>query len=690
MVGSTETGDRRIAGPRLIALVGPFQSGKTSLLEAILARGGGAPRQGSVREGTSIGDSSPEARAHAMSVEPNIANIDYMGDRFTFFDCPGSVEFIHDMRHALPICDAAVVVCEADSRKAPALQVILRELEEMGLPRMLFLNKIDLAGAGVRETLAMLQPASRTPLLLRQLPVWQHEVAIGFVDLALERAFLYREHAPSTVVETPAGVAPDHKEARFSMLERLADYDDALMEQLIGEIEPPRDRVFDDLAKELRGGHVVPLLMGSADRGHGVTRLLKALRHEAPGIEQTRERLGIAPQGPALAQVVRTIHTGHGGKLSLARVLRGAFADGSSVISSRGVEERIAGLSRLMGAASTKIARAEEGETIAFARLEKIATGDRFADGKKAPDAAASAPPPPPTQSIAVHVKDRKDEVRLAAALAKLCEEDPALVHFQDQEASELKLLGQGEMHLRVTIERLAARFGVAVESKKPSVAYRETIRDAVSVRGRHKKQSGGHGQFGDVAVDVAPRARGEGFAFAETVHGGTVPRQYFSSVEAGARDAMARGPLGFPVVDVAVTLTDGSYHSVDSSDMAFRAAAKIALGEALPKARPVLLEPILAVSIFVPADAMARASALVSARRGQILGFEAREGWEGWDTLSALIPEAEIGDLIVELRSATAGVGAFETKFDHLAELAGKPAEVIIAARRQANGSGA
>ena len=405
MVGSSETGDRRIAGPRLIALVGPFQSGKTSLLEAILARGGGAPRQGSVREGTSIGDSSPEARAHAMSVEPNVASIDYMGDRFTFFDCPGSIEFIHDMRHALPVCDAAVVVCEADSRKAPALQVILRELEEMRLPRMLFLNKIDLTGAGVRETLAMLQPASRTPLLLRQLPVWQHGVAIGFIDLALERAFLYREHAPSVVIETPDGAAPDHKEARYSMLERLADYDDALMEELIGEIEPPRDRVFDDLAKELRGGHVVPLLMGSADRGHGVTRLLKALRHEAPGIEQTRQRLDIAAQGPALAQVIRTIHTGHGGKLSLARVLRGAFADGASVIGARGAEERIAGLSRLMGAASTKIARAEQGETVAFARLEQIATGDRFSDAKKAPEPAivARPPPPPPTPAHPIH-----------------------------------------------------------------------------------------------------------------------------------------------------------------------------------------------------------------------------------------------------------------------------------------------
>ena len=686
MVGSTEAGERRIAGPRLIALVGPFQSGKTSLMEAILARSGGAPRQGSVRDGTSIGDSSPEARAHAMSVEPNVASVDYMGDRFTFFDCPGSVEFIHDMRHALPVCDAAVVVCEADARKALALQMILRELEEMQLPRILFLNKIDLGGAGVRETLEMLQPASRTPLLLRQLPVWQHGVATGFIDLALERTFLYREHAPSTIIETPDGAAPDHKEARYSMLERLADYDDALMEELISEIEPPRDRVFDDLAKELRGGHVVPLLMGSAERGHGVTRLLKALRHEAPGVAQTCERLQIAPQGPALAQVVRTIHAGHGGKLSLARVLRGAFADGANVVSSTGAEERIAGLARLSGAASAKIARAEQGETVAFARLEHIATGDRFTDAKRAPEPAVVAPPPPATQSIALQVKDRKDEVRLAAALAKLCEEDRTLLHIHDQESGELKLMGQGEMHLRVTIERLAARFGVAVDTKKPSVAYRETIRAAVSARGRHKKQSGGHGQFGDVAVDVAPRARGEGFAFAETVHGGTVPRQYFSSVEAGARDAMTRGPLGFPVVDVAVTLTDGSYHSVDSSDMAFRAAAKIALGDALPKAQPVLLEPILAVSIFVPADAIARASALVSARRGQILGFEPREGWDGWDVLNALIPEAEIGDLIVELRSATSGVGAFETKFDHLAEMAGRPAETIIAARRQAN----
>jgi elongation factor G len=286
---------------------------------------------------------------------------------------------------------------------------------------------------------------------------------------------------------------------------------------------------------------------------------------------------------------------------------------------------------------------------------------------------------------VAIVAKDRKDEVRLAAALAKLTEEDPSLAFVQDQESGELKLFGQGEMHLRVIVERLAGRFDVVVETKKPSVAYRETIRDPVTVRGRHKKQSGGHGQFGDVVVEVTPRNRGEGFAFAEKVHGGTVPRQYFSSVEMGARDSMNHGPLGFPVVDVGVTLIDGSYHTVDSSDMAFRAATKIALGEALPKARPVLLEPILAVDIHVPNEAMSRASQIVSARRGQILGFDGRPGWDGWDTISALIPESDMADLIVELRSATAGVGNFVAKFDHLAEITGKPAETIIAHAAQA-----
>ncbi|HEX2135141.1 MAG TPA: elongation factor G [Microvirga sp.] len=670
---------RPASGPRCIAIVGPFQSGKTTLLEAILERTGTVQRSGRVTNGDTVGDASAEARAHQMTVEPNVATVSFLGETMTFVDCPGSVEFLHDMRTVAPACDAAVVVCEADERKVPALEIVLRELEEADIPRFLFINKIDQATRRVRETLALLQRASRTPLLLRQIPIWKDGIAVGFIDLALERAFIYREHAPSEVVDMPEGELPREREARFAMLERLADYDDSLMEDLISEIEPPKDRVFDDLAREVRERHVVPVLIGSADRANGVTRLLKALRHEAPTLPETRARLGVPDDGPPLAQVIKTQHTGHAGKISLARLLRGAFKEGDTVVGSRGTETRIGSLLSFVGQTATRIPEAKAGETLGFGRMEGIATGDCFAAGKARPEAILSIAPPEPVYALAVRVRDRKDDVRLTSALAKIAEEDPALVIDNRPEMGEMRLLGQGEMHLRVAVERLASRFQVAVETAKPKVNYCETIKLPASARGRHKKQTGGHGQFGDVVIEVRPLPRGEGFAFQDSITGGVVPRQYIPSVETGVRDAIKRGPLGFPVVDLAVTLTDGSYHTVDSSDAAFQAAAKLALAEALPKAKPVLLEPVLSVEITIPSEALSKATGLVSGRRGQILGYDSRPGWPGWDVLSALIPESEIGDLIVELRSATAGVGSFSTRFDHMAELSGRPADQVL-----------
>jgi elongation factor G len=673
------------AGPRCIAIVGPFQSGKTTLLEEILARTGAVERAGKVADGASVGDASAEARAHAMSVEPNVARAEFMGESFSFIDCPGSVEFAHEIRTIAPVCDAAVVVCEPDERKIPALELVLRELEEADIPRFMFINKIDTATQRVRETLQMLQKASRTPLLLRQIPLWKDGIAVGFIDLALERAFIYREHAASEVVDLPEGELPREKEARYAMLERLADYDDDLMEDLISDIEPPRDRVFDDLARELKERHVVPVLIGSAERGNGVNRLLKALRHEAPSLAATRARLGVAESGPPVAQVVKSLHTTHGGKMSIARVMRGAFKEGETVTGSRGAETRIAGLVTLMGAATTRIPECREGMVAGFTRLEGIATGDAFATGKARPEPILSVAPPEPVYSLALRVKDRKDDVRLTAALGKIVEEDPALTVDHNAELGEMRLLGQGEMHLRVAVERLQSRFQVGVELEKPKVGYCETIKGPASARGRHKKQTGGHGQFGDCVLEVRPLPRGEGFVFEDKITGGVVPRQYIPSVETGVRDFLKRGPLGFPVVDLAVTLTDGSYHTVDSSDAAFQAAARLAMTEALPKAKPVLLEPILAVEIAIPSEAMSKATALVSGRRGQILGYDSRPGWQGWDVLNAMIPASEIGDLIVELRSATAGVGTFSTRFDHMAELSGRPAEMVMAAQKSA-----
>jgi elongation factor G len=676
-------GDRKPSGARCIGIVGPFQSGKTALLESLLERAGRIERAG--RAGATVGDAQPEARRHGMSVEPNVATLTYIDETITFIDCPGSIEFLHDMRTVLPVCDAAVVVCEPDERKVPALEIILRELEEAEIPRFLFLNKVDGAERSVRETLVLLQRASRTPLLLRQLPIWQDGIAVGFIDLALERAFVYREHAPSEVIALPDGELPAEREARFAMLERLADYDDALMEQLISDIEPPRDRIFEDLARELRERHVVPVLMGSADRGHGVTRLLKALRHEAPGIAETRARLGVPDAGPPLAQVMKTQHAGQGGKISIARVLRGGFREGDAVVGSGGAETRIGGIVGFHGAQTTRLAEAAEGEVVGFGRLEHVATGDCIAAGKQRPNAIASVAPPEAVYHAALRSKERRDDVRLTGALTKIAEEDPAFVFETRAETGELCLLGQGEMHLRVALERLESRFNVQVEAGRARIGYRETLQASGSARGRHRKQSGGHGQFGDVVLEVAPLPRGAGFEFRDRISGGVVPRQYIPSVEAGVRAGLHKGPLGFPVVDVAVTLTDGSYHTVDSSDAAFQAAARLALAEILPKAKPVLLEPVLAVEIAIPSEAMAKASGLVSARRGQILGYDSRPGWPGWDVIQAQIPEAEMAGLIIELRSATAGVGSFRSTFDHMAELTGRPAELVLAESRGA-----
>lgn len=668
---------------RCIALVGPYLSGKTTLLEAILTRCGAISRQGRVTEGSTVGDASPEARAHVMSVEVNIADAEYLGDQFTFIDCPGSIEFQHESTAALTACDAAVVVCEPDAKRVPALQLILKQLEDRGIPHLLFLNKIDTFAIGVREILPILQPASAKPLVLRQIPIWENGIATGFVDLALERAFIYREHAPSEVVEIPEGLKEREQEARFHMLEQLADYDDELMEQLLSDMQPPRDKIFDDLARELREGLICPVLLGSAERGNGIIRLLKALRHEVPFVQQTAKRLGVAGAGSA-AYVMKTLHTAHGGKLSVARVLAGEIPDGATVIGPGG-EDRVGGVFSLLGQETRKRSGAKAGETVALGRLDHIRTGDTISLDKNSIPRLPCPPPPQPVYGVALELKDRKDEVKLSTALGKLVEEDASLSVEHNMDTHQLVLLGQGEMHLRVALERLNRKYGVAVEQRRRQVPYKETIRKGITIRGRHKKQSGGHGQYGDVVLDIKPLPRGAGFQFSETITGGVVPKQFIPSVEIGVQEYLRQGPLGFPVVDVAVTLTDGSYHSVDSSDMAFRQAGRIAMAEGMPKCHPVLLEPIMAVEIAVPSDATAKINALISQRRGQILGFDRREGWPGWDVVNAQIPAAEMDDLIVELRSATAGVGSFTARFDHLAELTGRLADHVLASHKAA-----
>lgn len=673
-----------VRGARCIALVGPFASGKTTLLEAILARTGAIPRQGSIAAKSSVGDASAEARDHAMSVALNVAETVFLGEKFTFIDCPGSVEFAHEGALALAACDAAIVVCEPDPRRVPALQMVLKRLEDAGLPHLLFLNKIDSCTTPLRDLLPSLQPASAKPLVLRQIPIWENGVATGFVDLASERAYAYREHAESKIIELPSAVEEREKEARYQMLEKLADFDDAIMEQLLSDVPPPNDQVFTDLTRDLREGLICPVLLGSAEHGNGILRLMKALRHEAPSVEDTAKRLKLE-NAKSAAYIFKSLHTKAGGKLSFARVLAGEIADSTTLVGAGGRQERVAGIFSLRGEETQKRGPAKAGDTVAFGRLETMQAGETVTLAKGGIVQIPAPVAPPAAVAIGLGLKDRKDEVKMSAAVTKLADEDPSLKVVHDADLHQVLLQGQGEMHLRVAIERLQRKFGIEVVREKRKIGYKETIRSGTEIRARHKKQSGGHGQFGDVKVTISPLARGAGISFSETITGGAIPKNYFGAIEAGVRDYLEEGPLGFPVVDVGVVLTDGSYHDVDSSDMAFRQAGRLAMSEGMPKCNPVLLEPVMAVKIAVPSEANARINGIISQRRGQILGFDTRDGWPGWDVISAHIPDSEMDNLIIDLRSATAGTASFTAAFDHLSELTGRLRETVLTANKQA-----
>jgi elongation factor G len=660
----------------MIAIVGPYGSGKTTLLESLLHAMGATTRKGSVTAGNSVGDTSPEARARAMTTEPNAAVATWLGDTYAFVDCPGSIEFLNDTLSVIGACDAAIVVTEPDPMKAQMLQPFLKALEDAGVPRILFVNKIDKSRERIRDLLAALQPMSAPPLVLRQVPIREDGQVTGFVDLALERAHHYRSHQASEIIAMPSDLAGREAEARYQMLEALADHDDHLMEELLSDIAPPLDEIFADLAREMGEGQIVPVLLGSAEGDNGIRRLLKALRHDVPAVRAAAERLGVGGDGDA-ARIVRTVHSGQG-KLSLARVLSGTIKDGATLVSGDGAEARIGGLFQPFGERMTKIGFASAGDLVAFGRLDGIATGEIVSTARPAQAVAREAPEP--VYAMAIAVADRKDEVKLTAALHRLVEEDPALQVRHEDWSHDLVLGGQGEIHLKVAIDRLASKFGLKVTAHQPRVPYRETIRRAVTQHARHKKQSGGHGQFADITIEIRPLGRGEGIVFEDRVTGGAVPRQYIPSVEKGVREALERGALGFPVMDVAVALLDGKYHDVDSSNEAFIIAGRMAVQEALPQCSPVLLEPVMAVEIAVPSGATAAVNAMVSARRGHIMGFDARPGWTGWDVVSAHIPQSEMHGLIVELRSASQGVGSYTARFDHLAELTGRPADAVLA----------
>ncbi|MBS0525630.1 MAG: elongation factor G [Proteobacteria bacterium] len=663
---------------RVVALCGPYLSGKTSLLESLLFATGAIGRRGSTRAGTSVGDGSQEARKRSMGTEINIASADYLGDHWTFLDVPGSIEFQHDSLAALAVCDAAVIVCEPSPERVVALSPLVRYIEDNRIPHIFFVNKIDSAEGRVRDTLAALQTVSSRKLVLRQVPIRKPtsdggEETIGYVDLVSERAYRYKSSGASDLIEMPAEILPRESEARREMLETLSEFDDKLLEQLIEDIAPEKSLIYRDLHDEFSADQISPVLIGAGDRENGVRRLLKALRHDTPFVEETAKRRDLPSNGVAMAECFKVLHQAHAGKLSLCRVWSGSLSEGQTV---GGV--RIGSLFRPFGQRLDKAGEVKAGEIVALAKVDALSAGQAIAAAGITP-VADFPPAESPVFTLALAAKNRNDEVKLSGALQKITEEDPSLAYEQRAETHELLLKGQGEMHLKVAVEKLAGRYNVAVETVPPRVAYRETIQQGTSQHARYKRQTGGHGQFADIKIEIRPLPRGSGFRFVDKIVGGVVPRNFIPAVEEGCAEFLKEGPLGQPVVDLEVTLVDGQYHAVDSSEMSFKMASRIALTEGLPKCKPVLLEPILKVTVAAPSDATSRIQRLITGRRGQLLGYDARPGWNGWDEVSALMPEAEVADMIVEIRSVTQGVGTYRTEFDHLQELVGRTADRIV-----------
>ncbi len=666
-------------GTRCIALVGPQSSGKTTLLESMLLAAGVIQKKGRVGNGTTVGDSNPEARSRQMSTQTTPARFSYLGDDWVVLDAPGAVDLSQDARQAMLVADTVVVVTDPDADRMLALGPIFRFLDDHKIPHILFINKLDTTSGPVRELIGAAQRQSARPLVLRHIPLVRANKITGYVDLVAERAYHYELDKPSERIPIEKFSDDSVPDERRALLEKLSDFDDALLEKLLEDMIPDKNEVYRQLTKDLQEDLIVPVLIGAAEHEHGVRRLMKAMRHEVPCAAKTADRLGI-PNEPLAAQIYRVEFAPHVGKLSLIRVWRGTLKDGDALAGVR--------ISNMQDGAEPKLAKQRvhkvgPGDVVAISKLEAGRAGTiLLADRAVEPEEWASSPHP--LYTVAVVAKDRKDDVKLGEALRKICEEDPSLTLHHVAETAEMLLRGQGDIQLHIALERVRRKFDLVIETRTPQVPYRETIRKAVVQHARHKRQSGGHGQFADIKVEIKPLPRGEGFTFTDAIVGGVVPRNFIPGVEAGLRDNIVQGPLGFPVVDLNVKLFDGQYHSVDSSDQAFRTAARLALTEGLPQCDPVLLEPICEVNIYVPSEFTSKVQRAVTQHRVQILGFNAREGWDGWEVIKVNMPESEMQTLITEIRSISQGIGTFEHRFSHYQELSGRDADKVTQQRKQ------
>ncbi|HEX6786345.1 MAG TPA: elongation factor G [Acidimicrobiales bacterium] len=674
------------ANIRNVALVGHSGSGKTTLVEALLARSGAAPRIGRVEDGTTVSDTEPEEIKRKISLSLALAPIEWDGYKINLIDTPGYADFMGEVEAALAVADLAVFVVSAVDGVEVQTEAIWNRCTQLGVPRMVFVNKEDKERADFHRVLDELRANLGSGFAPLELPLGEEGSFHGVADVLSDQAFEYEPDGKHHSEPLPADLADEEHRAHDELVEEIVSGDDEQLERYLSGEVPTIEELERTLAHEVLEGTEFPVVLGSALTGVGIDRLADFICRIGPSPADRPVTVTAGDQqvevtadeaGQPLAYVFRTIADPFVGQLSLFKVLSGTIKTDDHLVNvASGSDERLHGLFHLRGKEQTPASSLPAGDLGAVAKLANTHTGDTLAP-KGSPVRVAGSTPPPAVLAIAVRPRTQADDDKLGAALQRLQAEDPALVVERNEETRQTLVRGVGETHLSVSLERLSRKFGVNVDTEDVRVPYRETISGNAEAEGKVKKQTGGHGQFAVANLRVEPVGRGEGFSFVDSIVGGAIPRQYIPAVQRGIEDTMATGGVhGFPVVDVKVQCYDGKYHNVDSSEMAFRTAASVGFKDALAKAGVVVLEPISLLVVRVPAAYQGDVMGDINARRGRVQGSTA-DG--GVSEITALVPTAEILRYAIDLRSMTGGRGSFIATHDHYDVL---PAHLIDKAK--------
>jgi elongation factor G len=670
---------------RNVALIGHGGAGKTSLAEAILFDAGGIPRLGSVEAGTAALDWEPDEQRRHQSINLGIGTVDTEGARITVVDTPGYADFQADVVQALAAVDAAIVVVDAASGVEVGTDAVWRLADERGLPRMVFVNQMDRENANYDATLDQLKAAFGPKIAPVYLPIGSAESFRGYIDVVEQHATIYESGEPKEM-PIPDEMRTAEESRRTALIEAAAEASDELMLKYLEGEEVSDEEIESALHAGTRDGSVVPVFVGSAIRNIGVRELIRMIARHVPSPAEVGKRttaddktIEPDPAGPFVAQVFKVTADPFVGRLTYFRVIAGTLkAQGHVHNANRREDERVGNILGLQGKDQVNTPQAGPGDIVAVAKLASTHTGDTLVADRAS---AVQLPPlafPEPTLQVAVEPESKADLDKLGQALNRIVEEEPCMRVHREEATSQTILTAMGDAHVDVIVERLKRKFGAAVKTGTPRVPYRETIRRPTKIDNRFKRQTGGHGQFGHVVIEFEPNESGDGFVFGDKIVGGAVPKQYIPAVEKGLREKMAEGVLaGYPVVDLRATLVDGSYHTVDSSEMAFKIAASQALTKAFSEADPALLEPILEVEVTVPDEYMGDVMGQITAKRGHVLGMDSVDGTQH---LRAQVPQAEMFHYATELRSITQGRGRFAQTLDHYAEVPHTIAEKVIA----------